>query len=205
MIASHVLLAGGWIAFCVLHSVFASLNFKQSAQRWMGAHYKYYRLYYTSFALVFFFGIMGYLFWMRSYRLFLPPWPVTLVGIVITFAGLLLMLVCILKYFVQLSGLRRLVSPGTKNTLMITGVHKFVRHPLYAGTFVFIWGLAIIFPFLKMLIVDIIVTVYTLIGVRLEEKKLEEEFGESYRAYRANVPMFIPRRLVNRRTASDVL
>lgn len=38
----------------------------------------------------------------------------------------------------------------------------------------------------------IIVVAYYLLA-RSEERKVEEEFGDAYRAYRGRVPMFIPR------------
>ena len=67
-----------------------------------------------------------------------------------------------------------------------------VRHPLYFGTFVFIWGFFIVLPYLSLLICNLVVTIYTLIGIRFEEAKLEKEFGESYKQYKAQVPMIIP-------------
>jgi len=48
------------------------------------------------------------------------------------------------------------------------------------------------FPILSLLIVNIIITAYTLIGIRFEENKLVLEFGESYKEYQRKVPMIIP-------------
>jgi protein-S-isoprenylcysteine O-methyltransferase Ste14 len=55
-----------------------------------------------------------------------------------------------------------------------------------------LWGLFIILPYLSFLISNIIITIYTLIGIELEEKKLELEFGESYRQYKQKVPKLLP-------------
>ena len=96
------------------------------------------------------------------------------------------------KYFFQLSGLRSLVRETKTNELMITGIHKYVRHPLYAGTFVFIWGLWVLLPSVALMISNFIITVYTLIGIGFEEKKLVNEFGEAYKKYMKEVPMIIP-------------
>jgi len=93
----------------------------------------------------------------------------------------------------QLSGLKGLIENRTGNKLMITGIHKFVRHPLYTGTFLFIWGLLILFPTVSVLITDIVITSYTLVGLRFEEHKLEKEFGAAYKKYKQNVPMLIPK------------
>ena len=193
MIISHIILALGWIFYCVLHSVLASSKFKRLAHDKMGNQYKFYRLYYTVFAFVGFALILCYQITMDSYRIFVPNAISLVIGIVIALSGLLIMFVCILKYFMQLSGLKGLIENRTNNELMITGIHKIVRHPLYTGTFIFVWGLLVIFPVASLLIADTIITVYTLIGLRFEEMKLEKEFGEAYKSYKRKVPMLIPK------------
>ena len=193
MINAHVILAAAWISYCILHSVLAASTFKRQAQRWMFGHYKYYRLYYTLFAAVSFVAILIYQVTMNSYQLFVPTATSVVLGIVIAVLGLTIMCVCILKYFMQLSGLKGLIENTQSNELMITGIHKIVRHPLYTGTFIFIWGMLVVFPLASLLIANTIITIYTLIGLRLEEKKLEREFGEAYRLYKQRVPMLIPK------------
>jgi len=190
---SHLILAGAWILFCLLHSLLASPRFKQSVQSAMGSGFKFYRLYYTIFASLTFFAVIIYNVAMRSFKLFSSTGISITMGLLICAIGLTIMGVCIVKYFMQLSGLRGLFENRNNNALMITGIHKIVRHPLYAGTFMFIWGLLIAIPYLNLLIADVIITVYTLIGLQLEEKKLEKEFGSAYQSYKRKVPMLIPR------------
>ena len=97
----------------------------------------------------------------------------------------------------SLSGLKSLVQPeNNKAELMITDIHRYVRHPLYLGTFIFIWGLWLTLPYLSLLISNAIITIYTLIGIGLEEKKLELLFGESYKSYKKRVPKILPFRKV---------
>ena len=102
------------------------------------------------------------------------------------------MIVCVRKYFYELSGLQALQQQSNKNTLQQKGLHKYVRHPLYLGTLLFIWGLFIIFPYLNNLIACLVITIYTVIGIELEEKKLMEEYGDLYREYSKKVPRLIP-------------
>ncbi len=93
----------------------------------------------------------------------------------------------------SLSGIKTLISEEpTPNALRIDGVHKYVRHPLYLGTFLFIWGLFILVPLISLLIANIIITVYTLIGTAFEEQKLQKEFGTAYTNYQTQVPRIIP-------------
>jgi protein-S-isoprenylcysteine O-methyltransferase Ste14 len=193
MITSHIILVIAWTVYCILHSVFASSTFKQAASQRMGKQFKFYRLYYIIFAFAGLAAIIIYPFTFASYRFFVNTNTSITSGIIVTAAGLIIMSVCILKYFMQLSGIKGLIEKKTNNELMITGIHQFVRHPLYTGTFVFIWGLFIILPSLSVLIIDVITTVYTLVGLHFEEKKLEKEFGNAYKIYKQKVPMLIPR------------
>lgn len=114
-------------------------------------------------------------------------------GSIIAIAGITVMGICIRKYFAHLSGIRSLyMIEKNQNELMITGIHKYVRHPLYAGTFLFIWGLWLFLPLLSLLITNMIITIYTLLGIKWEEQKLEAEFGASYKQYKQQVPKLIP-------------
>jgi len=192
MLLNHVILAFLWIIYCVLHSVLASTSVKQSVQQRLGKNYKYYRIFYTVFSFLFLVALLYFQVTISTSQLFNLTSFSVLFGILITFAGLMLMIACIGKYFISLSGLRSLVSENSSNQLMITGVHRYVRHPLYLGTFIFIWGLFLLLPYLSLLIANTIITIYTLIGITLEEKKLIREFGESYLQYRSKVPKLLP-------------
>ena len=192
MISSHIILAASWIVFCILHSVFAAPAFKRSVQIAMGRYKRYYRFVYTIIAFITFAFVMIYLFTLPSPLLFVANTFITIAGVAISTIGFVVMAICITKYFMQLSGIKGLVQSGQANELMITGIHKHVRHPLYSGTFVFIWGLLLLYPHWSLLIVNLIITIYTLMGIRFEEQKLIAEFGEKYREYRRKVPMLIP-------------
>ncbi|MEP7251587.1 MAG: methyltransferase [Ginsengibacter sp.] len=111
---------------------------------------------------------------------------------ILVLPGFVIMILSIYKYFRLLSGIRSLYEAVPAVELKIEGIHKYVRHPLYAGTMLFIWGLFLIFPFLNNLIAVVIITVYIIIGIQLEEKKLEIEFGKFYFDYKAKVPMLLP-------------
>jgi protein-S-isoprenylcysteine O-methyltransferase Ste14 len=193
MLESHIILAAGWIIFCILHSVLASSWFKKYLQRRMRNHSKFYRLYYTLFSFLGFATIIFYLLIIPSYRMFRANVITMIIGGSISAFGALVVITCISKYFFQLSGLKTLIQERKSNELMTTGFHKYVRHPLYTGTFIFIWGLWILIPSLALMITDITITVYTLIGVGFEEKKLVNEFGDAYKNYQQEVPMIIPK------------
>jgi methanethiol S-methyltransferase len=192
MSLSHFILAIGWIVYCTLHSILAATTVKKIPRRWMGEHSRFYRLYYIIFSFVGLIALIYMMLTISSPLIFVPTPATNITGILISATGALIMAICIGKYFFQLSGLKSLIREESSNELMITGIHKYVRHPLYTGTFIFIWGLLVVFPFLSLLISNIIITIYTLIGIRFEEMKLEKEFGDSYKLYKQNTPMLIP-------------
>lgn len=182
-----------WILYCILHSVLASGTVKKFAEKKFRKSFKYYRLFYTLFAFAGFVFIIYYHIIISSVHLFAVTPLLLIIGFSTMIAGLLIMLVSIKKYFMSLSGIKTLISEEpTPNELRIDGVHKYVRHPLYLGTFLFIWGLFILYPFLSLLIANIVITVYTLIGIVFEEQKLQKEFGTAYTNYQTQVPRIIP-------------
>lgn len=105
------------------------------------------------------------------------------------------MIICIRKYFNDLSGIQSLQTnrPPVTPVLQQSGLHKYIRHPLYAGTLLFVWGLFIQFPLVSNLIAAAAISIYVLIGIQLEEKKLVLEYGDEYLEYSGRVPKMIPK------------
>ena len=192
MPGNHIILIFLWSVYCILHSLMASSRIKQKLLSLLGAKFKYYRLFYTLFAFLFLVFILYYQFTIETTRAFESSYYTWLAGIVVGISGLIIMMICIKKYFMSLSGLLSLVKETSYNTLIITGIHKYVRHPLYLGTFGFIWGAFLCYPFWTILIANTIITLYTLIAIRFEEDKLVKEYGNSYKQYQQRVPKLIP-------------
>lgn len=193
LIINHILLVVFWILFSVLHSVLAAEWWKQKMQAWLGAHYKYYHFAYSVFAAVTMTLILVFQFTMQSVLLFvLPGWAKVLAGLLVL-TGLAVMIIICRKYFFYLSGISVFYKRQPTAVLETNGLHRYVRHPLYAGTLLFIWSLFLLMPFLNNLLACIIITMYTLLGARIEERKLVAQFGEDYLGYKQRVPMIIPR------------
>ena len=193
MILNHIILAALWIVYGVLHSFLASLRFKNLMQERLGDKFRHYRLAYTVFAFLFLAGIIWYGVSIDTVRFYKPGFLVVLIGYLITITGFGIMLTCIKKYFMSISGLRSLWQEKTYPELIISGIHKHVRHPLYFGTFLFIWGLAVLVPYLNLLLSNAIITIYTLVAIKYEEEKLVKEFGQDYINYQKTVPKIIPK------------
>lgn len=192
MILSHLLLAVFWVVYGVLHSLLADMGIKKKFQQILGRQFDYYRLFYTLLSFVLLVALLYYQLTLSTIRLYTPSPAIWIIGGFLGVSGLTLMLICIKNYFMNLSGVRSLVKETVSNQLLIKGVHRYVRHPLYLGTFAFIWGLFLCLPYLSLLIANSIITGYTLIGIKLEETKLIAEFGEVYKRYQQSVPRLIP-------------
>ncbi|MEN8170611.1 MAG: hypothetical protein ABFS08_10355 [Pseudomonadota bacterium] len=82
--------------------------------------------------------------------------------------------------------------------------HRFVRHPWYTMAIVLIWCREMD-PI--MLTSAIMLTLYFIVGSRLEERKLVQYHGEIYERYRKKVPGLVPRpwRYLTRVEADELL
>ncbi|MDB5231400.1 MAG: hypothetical protein JWN76_2205 [Chitinophagaceae bacterium] len=178
-----------WLVFCLLHSVLALPGLKDFVKNCAPKLFPHYRLLYNIFAFVNLGILLWYQYSFTSEYLLTSSQVVKIVaGIILTVGGTI-MCYCIYQYFPVLSGLKKIEN---NKTLIITGPNKFVRHPLYFGTLIFIYGLFLFFPSISNLIAITAVTIYVMIGIEYEEKKLNKEFGEDYRAYSSKVKKLFP-------------
>ncbi|MGO9546367.1 MAG: methyltransferase family protein [Rhodomicrobium sp.] len=84
------------------------------------------------------------------------------------------------------------VAPTQK--LVVTGLYRHVRNPMYAALLAVILGQALLFGDARLILLAALFWLACHIFVTgYEEKRLEREFGAPYRTYRANVPRWIPR------------
>lgn len=189
----HWLLLILWTLYCVIHSTLADIRIKSKFQTLMGNYYKYYRIGYSIFAALTLAMILYFQISIPGKVLFHLPYLQYAVGSVLTLPGAYIMIICVRKYFYELSGIQVLDHKEQKTSLRQDGVHSLVRHPLYFGTLLFVFGLLMFWPLLSNLIACIVIFIYTIIGVEHEEKQLNLEFGEAYRDYAERVPGLFPR------------
>ncbi len=85
-----------------------------------------------------------------------------------------------------------IVAPPQK--LVVTGLYRYVRNPMYVAIIAIILGQALLFGDKRLIVFAALFWLACHIFVTgYEEKRLEREFGAPYRTYRANVPRWIPR------------
>ena len=91
------------------------------------------------------------------------------------------------------AGLHVAFSELTGAALVSGGIYGVVRHPFYLGYVIywFSWCLSSAFALLSLAVLLVLIGLY-LATIRLEEKQLEQNFGEEYRNYRNRTSCLVP-------------
>ena len=77
--------------------------------------------------------------------------------------------------------------------LVVTGLYKYVRNPLYIAGMLVLLGETLLFLSKGIFIYTLIMFGVFNIHVLMEENHLEDTFGKKYEQYRKDVPRWIPR------------
>ncbi|MFB0560361.1 MAG: isoprenylcysteine carboxylmethyltransferase family protein [Candidatus Lokiarchaeia archaeon] len=83
-------------------------------------------------------------------------------------------------------------KPKKESKLITTGIYAYSRNPVYLGSTIMLFGWFLVTLFTFLLIVTLLFMILFYLVARWEEKELSERFGEEYRQYKENVPLFIP-------------
>ena len=84
------------------------------------------------------------------------------------------------------------IAPPQK--LVVTGLYRYVRNPIYVGVVAVIVGQALLFGDGRLLWYAALLWLFFHVVVLVfEEPTLEQTFGAQYEDFRANVPRWIPR------------
>jgi protein-S-isoprenylcysteine O-methyltransferase Ste14 len=183
-------LALGWLVYALFHSLTASIPCKQFCQRRWPRFFAAYRLFYNGLAVVLLIPLAALSLQTPGPQLW--AWTGATAWLI---NGLtLLVLFAFLRSgggydLIAFLGLRPPAQVGAPR-LVISQWHRFVRHPWYCLALVLIWTRDMS---ASSLVSASAITLYFLIGSRLEERKLVAEFGERYREYQRRVPGLVPR------------
>ena len=121
-----------------------------------------------------------------------PYWGVVqAVGVVLIVAGLS----APLHVFVQFVRAGGTPMPGAMTTrLVVTGLNRYVRNPIYLGAVTIFVGEALLLGRLSLLLYAVAAWVGIAAFVRwYEEPALVRRFGADYQVYRRGVPAWLPR------------
>lgn len=189
-----------FFSFAALHSFFAAFSPKEYIREKRPALLPYYRLLYNIFSvlhLTLVFILMPEID-ILVYEL-TPPYDIAI--LFPQYLSLIGFIYC-LRYFNNseflgirqaLNGLRGIYdysSLDEKPQFRTDGPFRFIRHPLYFFSIIFLGSRP--YMFLDYFIAFLCMTVYFLVGARFEEQRLIKIFGDDYIRYRNKVPFIIP-------------
>ena len=133
--------------------------------------------------------------WMTRWE-FRPPFfdldATRAVGILLIVAGLPGIVDSFARFALQGLGTPAPIAP-TQN-LVVTGLYRYVRNPIYVALVAVILGQAILFGDWRLMIYGgLMWLAFHAFVLAYEEPVLAQSFGAEYEDFRANVPRWIPR------------
>ena len=184
------------VLYSLVHSLTASLWMKARIALLIGPTFnRWYRLAYNLWAGITFLPILWLLVILPDRTLYTIPWPWLLLTTVGQLMGAIIIVMGILQTgALSFLGIRQAISsrlPTEETSLVTTGLYRWVRHPLYTGGYLLIWLTPMMT--INLLTLFTILSIYLVVGAKLEERRLVQAFGDDYRAYQAEVPMLVPR------------
>lgn len=75
--------------------------------------------------------------------------------------------------------------------LITEGIYERMRHPLYTGDILLIWGIFLLVPEVRLMAGAVWMTLVLAGWMLLEEKFLLEKFGQEYADYKKKTPMIL--------------
>ncbi len=127
------------------------------------------------------------------------PWRVF--GAVLGLLGIALLLHAFARFALEGLGTPAPVAPTER--LVVGGVYRFVRNPMYLAVLAVIAGQALFFGSVAVAGYTALVALAFVVFVRLyEEPTLQATYGAEYEAYCAEVPRWLPRPRRRRRESS---
>ena len=194
LLAAHLIYALAWFSFGLGHSLLAGTRAKALLAPALGP---WYRIAYNVLA-----GVHLLAVWLVGGWAFAGAAPFALAGAVragltgLSILGIVILLLALRGYDLgrlagtaQIRNHRRGISEPEDEPLRTDGFHAWVRHPLYAGAYLILWGNAQD-PF--GLATAIWGSAYLAVGTMFEERRLIRLYGEEYRRYQASVPAIFP-------------
>lgn len=124
-------------------------------------------------------------------RITLPLWTIPVGYIFMTIGGMLV-LICVIVFIIRGKGTPAVFDPPT--AFVATGPYAYVRNPMYIGGFILLVGFGLYLNSLSVLILSVLlIGLFHLFVVFVEEPNLERLFGQSYVDYKKNIRRWIPK------------
>lgn len=193
----YLLIALLWTGYVSLHSFLISIRFTNLMTRLLKNYYTFYRLFYVLISLILLIPLINYTSQLDEKVIITYELPVSIIRYILISGPLLMFFWAFFFNYDSLSffGIPQILNFGKENKINpLEGIKKngllgIMRHPMYLALIIYLWCQT--FRVIDI-VINILLTIYVIIGTILEEKKLVLEFGEEYIRYQQKVPMLIP-------------
>ena len=183
-----------FILWAVIHSILASLTVKSWASKVLGEGVlRWYRLFFVSSAVITLIPLLVIYYLLPDKVIYQisPPWR----WLMLAGQGLSALALGIATWksgLFQFIGLSQALTDPQHFTgnLVTSGIFRYVRHPLYLFSSLFLWLTPTMTQNQRVLYW--LMTLYFVVGSVHEEQILADEFGDAYVEYKAQVPRFFP-------------
>jgi protein-S-isoprenylcysteine O-methyltransferase Ste14 len=130
--------------------------------------------------------------WLTDWETHAVIAPIRIVGLILILTGISALAYSFVRFVVEGLGTPAPVAP-TEN-LVVGGLYRYVRNPMYLAVLAIIGGQALYFGRLVLVIYALVAgTAMAAFARWHEEPALARRFGEAYATYRRNVPGWLPR------------
>ncbi len=126
---------------------------------------------------------------------YVDPWgsPFFAPGIIFVCIGIIFLLWCIRDFYI--SGKGTLAPWNPPKDLVIVGLYRFVRNPMYVSVLLVVLGWGIFFLSPMILLYDsILFFAFHISVIKFEEPRLRNRFGKSWEVYQNNISRWLPKR-----------
>jgi protein-S-isoprenylcysteine O-methyltransferase Ste14 len=193
----YLLVISLWIGYCALHSYLISIGFTNLMTRLLKNYYAFYRFCYVLISLILLIPLINFTAQLDTRVIIVYGYSLSIVRYVLISGALLIFFWAFFFSYDSLSffGIRQMLNFGKiqktnpSEKIRRNGLLGIIRHPMYFTLILYLWC----HTFRVMdVVINTVLTIYVIIGTKLEEKKLILEFGDAYIKYQQEVPMLIP-------------
>lgn len=115
-----------------------------------------------------------------------------IIGVALIAAGATALIECFVRFARTSGGTPSPLAPTQR--LVVTGLYRFVRNPMYVAVLMLIMGQMFVFASAGLMAYAIVIWLaFHIFVVAFEERRLAAEFPEDYEVYTEHVGRWIPR------------
>jgi protein-S-isoprenylcysteine O-methyltransferase Ste14 len=138
--------------------------------------------------------VAGLIPWLITHWRFpeAAPWQHVVIGWLLILVSLAALIECFARFATKGVGTPAPIAPTQH--LVVTGLYRFVRNPMYLAVLGLIFGQMLVFQHAALLAYGVVIWFCFLVFIlSYEEPHLRQRFPDEYAAYAAAVPRWLPR------------